>query len=212
MNRPCPTIRLAVALTLAIGATSARADSVIVSNLAESIRAATPIADPQYWGAQSFSVDGPYALTTILALMGNASGSPSPVIELRSSVAGEIDTSAAGLITTFTAPDLSGAASARTFTPDQPVTLDVGELYWFIVGTTDGGFDWFYVADTAASTGAIGTFADSSDAGATWDYRDFTFPYFIEVRGDVVPEPGTALLLALGIGGLAARSRRATAA
>jgi len=181
---------------------AAHADSLLVGNLAEPVRAATPIGNPQYFAAQSFAVDASYDLTTIIALMGNAVGADA-VVELRSSDAlGEIDLSASGLLTSFAVPDLTGPAATRSFTPNGAVQLSAGVQYWFVVGVNSGGLDWFYAdSNNYAGPGAILTFADSSDAGATWIYGS-DFPFFIEVRGDAVPEPAPMLLLALGLGGL----------
>jgi len=96
---------LASALLLA-----ARADAVIiVSDFGETLRAATPIANPVYWAAQSFTPDADYDLDTVAAIMGNATGVPGAVIQLRSADgAGEIDPTPAGLLTDFAVPDLSG--------------------------------------------------------------------------------------------------------
>jgi hypothetical protein len=187
-----------------------RADAaLIVSNLGEPVRDATPIANPQYWGAQSFSPDVDYLLTSVAAIMGNASGSPDAVIELRASNAGEVDTSASGLLATFTVPDLSGSLAVRTFTPNSSVTLLGGVQYWFVVGTETGGFDFAYSATNfATGPGALLPFADSIDAGATWVNRDLEFPYLIEVQGEVVPEPGTLVLVGLGLTGVAAGGRK----
>lgn len=202
-----------VAVLAGLLGAAAQADTLIVGNLSEPVRAATPIGTPQYWAAQSFSVDTAYDLTTIAALMGNAVGTVDAVIELRSSDAfGEIDLGAGGLLASFAAPDLSGAAGVRSFSPNAPVSLNAGAQYWFVVGVNSGAFDWFYAdSNSYAGPGAILTFADSSDAGATWTYGD-VFPFFIEVRGDAVPEPAALLLLATGLGGLAWRGRRGAVA
>lgn len=188
--------------------TAAQADTLIVGNLSEPIRAATPIGTPQYWSAQSFSADTAYDLTTIAALMGNATGAVDLVIELRSSNAfGEIDLGAGGLLASFTAPDLSGPASVRNFSPSSPVSLSAGAQYWFVVGVDSGAFDWFYAnSNDYAGPGDLLSFAHSDDAGATWIYGT-EFPHFLEVRGNV-PEPAALSLLALGLGGLALRGRR----
>ena len=218
MRFPLRAVRtsfLALAVSLAFaGPFAGRAGAVlIVSNFAETLRDATPIANPEFWAAQSFATDAEYALTSIAAQIGNASGDPDAVIELRLGTADDIDLSPGGLLTTFSVPDLSGAIAARTFTPNASVTLAPGTFYWFLVGTNTGGFDLGYSQSDHMTTGpgAILNFADSSDAGATFINRGSDFPYFLEVNGDVVPEPGTLLLAGIGLAGLGWRGRGRTA-
>ena len=172
--------------------------SVLVSNLAEPIRAASAIGNnpnpvdtpqgsgvPWSWGAQAFVSDNqPYQLTSIEALVGDGSVSPSPVVvaQLHADDGGAIG----DLITTFTAPDVSGTLTALTFLPDGTVTLDPNTQYWFVLGSEAPGDGTFFMgyADSNLSVGpgALGIFADSSDSGATWNYGDATFPYFIQVN------------------------------
>lgn len=207
-------LALAVSLALA-GPFAGRADAVlIVSNFAETLRDATPIANPEYWAAQSFATDAEYVLTSIAAQIGNAFGDPDAVIELRLGTTDEIDLSPGGLLTTFAVPDLSGPIAARIFTPNAAVLLAPGNAYWFVVGTNTGGFDLAYSQsdDMTVGPGAIMNFADSSDAGVTYINRGSDFPYFLEVNGEVVPEPGTLLLAGIGLGALGWRGRRHGAA
>ncbi len=165
-------------------------NDVLVSNLSEPFRAKTPIGNPgfAYWGAQSFLTGGGnYQLSSIEVITGNGCNSPNIVAELRKSdINGEIDTSTEGLLTTFTAPDVSGPTEPRVFTPDGTVSLIAGEKYWFILGSAnEGTFDWSY-ADSSSTTGpgSLSNYADSGNAGTSWDLRDDAFPYFIQINVD----------------------------
>ena len=160
--------------------------SILISNLNEPYRSATPVANPEYWGAQSFVVDAqPYSLSWIEAFVGEATGDPTVVAELRrSDASGQIDQTPAGLLTTFVPPDVNGPASARVFSPASQVSLEPSTTYWFIMGNSGSGvFDWGY-ANTGlwSGPGTMGNFADSSTAGKQWTYRDNSFPYFIQVN------------------------------
>jgi hypothetical protein len=162
--------------------------SILVSNLDEPYRAATPIANPQYWGAQSFVVDAqPYSLSWIEAFVGEAIDNPTAVAELRrADENGQIDQTPAGLLTTFVPPDVTGPASARVFSPASQVSLQPSTTYWFIMGNSGSGvFDWGYAQNHLWSgPGALGNFADSSSAGKQWTYGDNSFPYFIQVNAN----------------------------
>ncbi len=163
-------------------------DSTLVDNLAEELRASTPIANPEYWGAQSFVIDGnDHPLLWVQAIVGNGADDPVVVAELRSAdINGEIDNTPAGLLTTFTAPDMSGPPSVRSFVPDTPVTLLASQTYWFLLGTSNAGtYDWSYAnSNVSIGTGSLDDYADSSDAGGTWINHGNDFPYFIQVTAN----------------------------
>lgn len=191
---------------------TARGD-ILVSNLDQPYRGSTPVAELEYWGAQSFTTsDFAVELLSITAMVGNGANAPAVVAELRRStgVYYEIDTSPAGLVGTFTAPDMSGVSSARTFTPTSVMSLDANTNYWFILGSSnEGTFDWDY-ADTGlfSGPGSFGNFADSDDGGATWVLRGNDFPYFLEVNASTaIPEPSALLPLTMLVLGF--RRRRA---
>ena len=97
------------------GSVPCEAATVLVGNLGEPVRGATPIGNPEFWGAQSFQPDAnSYQLDSILALVGNSANAPLVVAELRGSdMGGEIDVTAGGLVATFGVPDVSGAPSPR---------------------------------------------------------------------------------------------------
>jgi hypothetical protein len=112
----------------------------LVSNLGEPTRFTTTV-DMGLWAAQGFATDAnSYTLTDFRTVVGNGTGSPSVVAELRAStMSGSIDTSAGGLLTTFTAPDVSGALGVQTFTPEQSVDLDPNTTYYLILGVSGAG-------------------------------------------------------------------------
>ena len=184
---------------------------VLVSNLGSPYRSTSPVGNPEFWCAQSFSYTGggPWQLDSIQAGIRDGLGPPDVVAELRSSTATlEIDNSAAGLIATFTAPDLSGPAAPRTFLPDSLVTLLPDTLYWFTLGTNTGTFGWDYADDNLSTGfGSLGNYADSSDAGATWTIGGNDFPYFIQVNSSI-PEPSAVFAIAAASGTILVVRRR----
>jgi len=136
-----------------------------------------------------------YTLVSIDAIVGDGSVSPSPAViaELRNDNAGDVGS----LITTFTTPDVSGAPSARTFLPNNTVTLLANTTYWFVLGVSnpsDGTFFWSYAeGNGSAGPGSLLSFAYSNDSGATWVNFGSDNPFFVRVN--VVPEPGSAAVL-----------------
>jgi hypothetical protein len=209
---------LVTAVALIVSLNSVTRADVLVSNLDEPFNFDTPIGlmgPDYYWGAQSFysGVDN-YTLTSIDAIVGNGMNSPSVVAQLRrSDIMGDIDNTLGGLITTFTAPDMTGMTSIRTFLPDVSVNLVSTEKYWFILGSDNAGtYDWSYAeGPMTIGPGALSNYADSIDAGVTWINRDSIDPYFIRVNASsVVPEPSGLLpagLIATALIGLIRRRR-----
>lgn len=184
---------------------------VIVTNLAEPLRATTDIGNnpnpvppptpgaPDWsWAAQSFTTDTlSYTLTTIDVIGGLESTMPPPVIvaELRADSAGQIG----ALITTLIAPSFAGDPSPRTLTPSAPVILAPSTTYWIVIGSEapgDGTLGLSYAnTNESVGTGVIGAYADSQDSGGTWNYGTPS-PYFIQVVGEptvnCTPCPGDA--------------------
>jgi hypothetical protein len=207
------TLRATLVLFLAIGST-AHAD-VLVSNLSEPLRDSSPIgnnpnpvpppppADPiWYWAAQSFLPDAnSYSLISIDAIVGGGSTNPPPVVvaELHSDNAGLVG----NLITTLTSPSVSGAPSARTFTPDSPVTLSASTKYWFVLGSQapgDGTYFWSYAEGNGqVGPGALDNYNYSTDSGVIWSNFGSDNPFYLQVNVTAVPEPGTLALVAMAV-------------
>ena len=198
-------LRLAFAAVLLAAAPVASA-SVLVSNIAEPVRATTQI-DASLWAAQSFINDGTTStLTRINAVVGSLVGSPGLVAELHDG------TTSGTLLTTFVLPSFSGAPSARSFLPSSLVTLNPGATYWLVLGASGrGSIGWSYAeGNNQTGTGSLGNYAYSSDQGATWGSAGAQNPYLIEVnvRTGAVPEPATWAIMLMGFAGAGAAIRR----
>jgi hypothetical protein len=109
---------------------------------------------------------------------------------------------------------LSGLPTVGTTTlqPVQQITgpsrthLDGGAQYWLVANGLSNWISW-----AATSSGALGPFAVSQDAGASWALSLGTEQSAFRVLGTptaAVPEPGAAVLLALGLATLAVAGRR----
>jgi hypothetical protein len=177
--------------------------AVLVSNFSEPLRDASGIGNnpnptipdgggPWAWAAQSFVNDGALnALTTVELMVGDGSVDPAPVVvaQIRSDDNGAIGEQ----IATLASPTMDGPLSTRLFTPDVGVILQPGATYWVVVGSEAPGDGTFYFAYADSNqyegTGAISTWADSSDSGADWNYGT-DFPYFLQVS--VIPADADA--------------------
>jgi hypothetical protein len=196
-----------------------RADAVLISTLGQPFRDNVPIGNnpnPQpppplspfwEWAAQSFTTDNnSYRLTSIDAVVGNGAASPVVVSELRKDdvLTTEIDSTPSGLITSFTAPSVLGAPSARSFTPNTNVTLEPNTTYWFLLGASGSGtYDWSYIEGSSytgpGSIRAQNAFAQSDNSGVDWRYFALTaHPLYFQVNVEV-PEPCAFALSAMGL-------------
>lgn len=169
---------------------------VIVSNLAEPLRASTPIGNnpnpvpppddgPWYWGAQSFVTDEvSYRLVSAEVMVGGGSTNPAPIViaELWSDDQGTLGT----LITTLTPPDVSGGISPQSMLPESPVTLEPNTAYWVLLGVQnpgEGTFFWSYAnSNEDIGPGVLFWYGAAPDSGVTWLYGT-DFPYFLQVNG-----------------------------
>jgi hypothetical protein len=195
-----------------------------VSNLSEPLRDASaignnpnPVPPPTapdepnwYWAAQSFLPDdNSYSLVSLDAIVGDGSTNPPPVVvaELHSDNSGLVGS----LITTLTAPDMSGPPSVRTFTPDNPVTLSASTKYWFVLGSQapgDGTYSWAYAEGNGqVGPGSLGNYNYSTDSGATWSDFGSDNPFYLQVNVTAIPEPAALVLAAIGMALLPLRRR-----
>jgi hypothetical protein len=189
---------------VALLASPARA-GILVSNLAEPERAFN-ILDSKVWASQGFQTDANgYTLTDIKAIVGDVSGSAGAFAQIRGSTAsGDMDSSAAGLLATFTVPSLTGPHSARTFTPASVVILAPSTRYYFELGATGtGSFEWSYAQGNGSTgPGSFSQYEYSFDGGGTFASFGTADPFHLQVdvtpSAAVVPEPSSITLLLSG--------------
>ena len=200
-----PGSRACIAACLLTAAPAAQA-VVLVSNIAEPVRATT-LVESALWAAQSFVNDGnSWSFSNIRTVIGDAVGGPDVVAELHQGAAPGTS------ITTFTVPGLAGPTGIKTILPLSAVTLAPGETYWLVFGVDGGGsFGWSYAEGNGQTgTGSLGSYAYSFDQGATWGSFGPDNPYLIEVNVTLVPETAAWALMigGFGLAGAALRSRR----
>lgn len=188
---------------VALLATPARAD-ILVSNIAEPERGFNTL-DHLTWAAQGFETDAHgYTLTDIMAIVGDESGSSGAFAQIRgSTLSGDMDTSAAGLLSTFTVPSLLGPHSARTFTPTSLVILAPSTRYYFELGATGpGSYEWSYAEGNGSTgPGSFSQYEYSFDGGGTWASFGTLNPFHLQVdvtSAAAVPEPASLTLLLSG--------------
>jgi hypothetical protein len=214
MSRPPRSLRAVLVLFGALApimTSTSDASMILVSNLSEPIRGASPIGnggainEGPTWAAQSFVTDGnSYTLDSILAKVGNGAGSPAVVARLHDDSGSLVGT----LIETLTPPGVAGAPSDRIFLPDGPVNLSALTKYWFVLGTSNSGtFDWLYAEGNGQiGPGFLDSYSYSDDSGASWSNPGSDNPFFLEVNVsdsvEAVPEPGTFALAAISACGL----------
>ena len=165
--------------------------AVLVSNLAEPIRATTTI-DLNLWALQTFETDNnAYNLLDIRTMLGESTSGAGIVAELRA-----YDTLA--LLTTMTVPSLAGPVSVKTLTPDNAVTLEPNTIYALVFSLTgSGSFGWSYAqGQNQTGPGSLLDYAYSEDQGVTFPIIRDDNPYLIQVNVDAagVPEPSTLAL------------------
>ena len=204
-------------------ATSSRASAdVLVSNLSEPFRDASPIGNagtlppppspsPDWvWSAQAFAADASdYDLISIDAIVGDGSTLPPGVVaELHADSGGTIG----ALLTTFAAPSMAGPLSTRTFLPATPITLLANTSYWFVLGSepATGTYFWGYAQDPSSiGPGFLLNFSHSADSGATWQNFGNENPLFMQVNVDAVaPEPGGMAFACVALVALVVRRHR----
>ena len=204
MQRPSIRRRAALVLAaLALWATrppSAAADTVVLSdNITGVVSGGTEAATGSNWLASSFGTgDATSQLDSITLLLQNPVAG-SAVLDLYTDGGQQPGT----LVGTLTAPSsYLGPLVETTFT-SSGITLAADSTYWVVLSAASGEFDWSWASsDSGTGVGFTDTWSQSLDGGSTW----FTFvgpdsyPLQMIVTASAVPEPGSLVLLGLGVG------------
>jgi hypothetical protein len=198
-------------LLFAVLATATRSEAaVIVSNLSDTVNGTSTIyasGPPQEYAQEFVTGSSSVTLASVVAAVGDASGSFTAQVELVANNGGQPGSSA---FTTFTFSAISsGIPSDLTFTPNSTVVLSANTDYWFILSATGttGSYKWDY---TDTNSTSLPLYAVSKNSGSSWTTYS-SGPELIEVNSVdqvSVPEPSYLLLSGLALVGCGLTMRR----
>lgn len=210
-HSPKVIARLVLVLSVLLLASSPVGAVIILGNLpSNGDNGSNPLSTTNH-KAISFNMGSTdYVLDSIVLRLNRsafAGGPTDPVVELR---ADSGDPLIPGL-TVLSPPNPLAPASGfndEVFTPASTFTLLADTTYWLLVRSESSAADsrlLWTASDTPGITptgdGAIlGNYRSSFDGGVNWNPS--TFQNSFQINGTVVPEPATALMLALGLAGV----------
>ena len=167
---------------------------------------------PQEYAQEFITGSQSVGLGTVIALVGDATGTFNPSAELVTDNSGQPSST---VVTTFTVPAIptGTALQDETFTPNSSVILSANTSYWFILsasGTdTSAFYRWGYTDSTSyTGSGSLNMIAVSENSGATWTTHPLSYgPEILQVNS--VPEPASLILMALASPAIACGFRAA---
>ena len=196
----------AVAVAMLFNVRPANA-GIIVSNISDTSNGHATIfaAGPPQEYAQEFTTGSQsVALGTVIALVGDATGTFNPSAELVTDNNGQPGST---VVTTFTVPTIPTGTTLQdeTFTPNSSATLSANTSYWFILSATGTDasalYRWGFTDSTSSTgSGSIGMIGVSENNGASWTVHPLSFgPQMLQVNSATasVPEPTSLILMAL---------------
>jgi hypothetical protein len=223
-----------VALWAVVASHSARAGSLVVSNLGQPAAGADTIMpyDPSigqfgFTAAQEFNTgSAATSLDRIFANIGDYYSGTNGDFQLTATLLADSGTTPSSTPGTPTGPPLvsftfnvasiptSGFANVE-FDPVGTFNLAASTNYWFVLSGSSpsdgtGSVDWNWTNSTTTSgPGSLPQYNNSYDGGTTWNGPFSGSPYLIQVNG-IVPEPASWVLGSMGFAtvlGLARWSR-----
>lgn len=191
----------ACALLLLAAAAASRAE-VLIDNLSEAVRNPAHVRN-EFWSTQSFITAGgaDVVLTAVTLRLGELTGTPDIVAELRAHGAGGAG-GPGSLLATFGLPAVTTGPTENTvLAVPGGILLQGATTYWLVLGVNGpGSVDWSYAQGNAASgSGSYGEYAYSLTQGTSWIGFGTEDPYMTRIEVSAVPEPGPAMLSALGL-------------
>jgi hypothetical protein len=195
-----------VAMLVRVGPAHA---GVIVSNLNQTMNGHSTIYsgnEPQEYAQQFTTGSQSVELGTVIALVGDATGTFTASAELVTDNSGTPGTT---LLTTFTVPTIGTAYSDEIFTPNSSVMLSANTSYWFILSASGADnsafYRWGYTDSTSyTGSGSLGEIGVSQNNGSTWTIHPLSYgPEILQVNTAAVPEPTSLVLMALAVPAIA---------
>ena len=195
---------LIVLWTLCVGmflAQGVRADQTLLSNL-PSNDGGQGIVSSGTQRAVSFTTSGTsFAVTSVtMRLVNYISSTDTALLTFRLD---DNDAPSTSIFGSLTAPvSESNADGNFVFTPTSGITLAGNTTYWLVIAAASNAetFSWVRSDPSETPTGlaTFGIQAISENSGSTWS-EGSNGPHSFEIQGNTVPEPGTILLVGLGL-------------